>query len=348
MYLLRKARPLHGRIDFNGLQISIETGRSRCREWKNTHDGSQGMSLMRLPYGYILGTVGVDAPDHVDCFVGQDREAPEVYVIHTLKAPEFAEYDEDKCFLGLRSPEEAQKAFFASYNDPRFFGSMSVWPFEEFKEKVLTTKGEKLEKSQLDLFRDYNPEAHHAAYNRTDSRTGKLVHVEAKGTITHTEEDPSLGHDFYIDKYKEIARKWGASTAKERARSFSASAFLGREFGETADQFYARQPKLGRLHHWIVAGFPGIVENPTPLRKSGEAYCKQLGDKLGVDWKVVDLDEFCDGMFEEEEHKDITGGDPMKTAKIVLAHLKEDRHYYSKLATLNMAKALKARAGIFY
>jgi hypothetical protein len=42
--MLIKSHQLHGRIDFNGLQISVETGRSRCRQWHNPHDGSQGMS----------------------------------------------------------------------------------------------------------------------------------------------------------------------------------------------------------------------------------------------------------------------------------------------------------------
>ena len=38
--LLKAARTIHGRIDFNGLQVSIETGRSRSRTWTNLDDGS--------------------------------------------------------------------------------------------------------------------------------------------------------------------------------------------------------------------------------------------------------------------------------------------------------------------
>lgn len=45
--MLIKSRQLHGRIDFNGLQISIETGRSRSREWYNPHDGIQGDYMRR-------------------------------------------------------------------------------------------------------------------------------------------------------------------------------------------------------------------------------------------------------------------------------------------------------------
>jgi len=136
---LIKSRKLDGKINFNGLDISIETGRSRCREWKNPHDGSQGMSRMRIPYGYIKSTLGVDG-DHYDVFVGPDHSAPDVYIITTMKAPDFAEVDEQKAFLGVNSPEEAKAHFMASYSDPRFFGSMTEMPFDEFKAKVLGTK----------------------------------------------------------------------------------------------------------------------------------------------------------------------------------------------------------------
>lgn len=141
-YLI-KSRALHGRIDFNGLQVSIETGRSRVREWYNPQDGSQGISRMTLPYGYFKGTLATDG-DAVDVFVGPDHHAKEVYVVHTTKAPDFTEYDEDKTFIGLNTPEEAFRAFHASYSEPRFYGSMSIWPIEEFKEALVSMRGKKL------------------------------------------------------------------------------------------------------------------------------------------------------------------------------------------------------------
>ena len=58
---------------------------------------------------------------------------------------------------------------------------------------------------------------------------------------------------------------------------------------------------------------------------------KALGDKLKVNWKKVDLGEFKAGLKVEREHKDVTKGDPIKTAKIALAHLKEVPDYYTKL-----------------
>ena len=49
-------------------------------------------------------------------------------------------------------------------------------------------------------------------------------------------------------------------------------------------------------------------------------------EKLNKDLKEMDL-----GMEVEEEHDDLTGGDEKKKKMIVMAHLKEDKNYYSKL-----------------
>lgn len=47
--------------------------------------------------------------------------------------------------------------------------------------------------------------------------------------------------------------------------------------------------------------------------------------------KKFDFKQFKAGMATELEHKDVTKGDPVKTAKIVVAHLKEVPDYYTKL-----------------
>lgn len=55
----------------------------------------------------------------------------------------------------------------------------------------------------------------------------------------------------------------------------------------------------------------------------------------------VDLEQFRMGLKVEEEHGptmhpdlDVTGGDPSKTAKITLVHLREDPAYYTFLAEM--------------
>lgn len=68
----------------------------------------------------------------------------------------------------------------------------------------------------------------------------------------------------------------------------------------------------------------------------------------GGDWNANIPDEIYQGMKVELEHTDVTGGDLVQTAKIVIAHLNEDRKYYSKLETMEKAQAMRIRSGIFH
>ena len=61
---------------------------------------------------------------------------------------------------------------------------------------------------------------------------------------------------------------------------------------------------------------------------------KALATRMKIDLNKVPLSEFKRGMAVEKEHSDITKGDPVKTAKIVRAHLKESNQYYKKLAKM--------------
>lgn len=153
MFILKKARKLDGKIDFNGLPISIETGRSRIRQWFDPHSDRSGMTLMRYPYGYVKGSLGQDG-EAVDVYVGPHRNASNVYIVNQMKAPDFAEHDEQKVMLGFKTGDEAREAYLRHYDDQRFLGSIITMSFEEFKEKVLTSKGQKLEKSRFDFADD--------------------------------------------------------------------------------------------------------------------------------------------------------------------------------------------------
>lgn len=67
---------------------------------------------------------------------------------------------------------------------------------------------------------------------------------------------------------------------------------------------------------------------------------QRLGDELGVDWGVVDIDELTKGLNVELEHgtryadTNVTDDDELTTAKIALAHLKELPDYYTKLGEM--------------
>lgn len=55
---------------------------------------------------------------------------------------------------------------------------------------------------------------------------------------------------------------------------------------------------------------------------------KKIGDKYKINFDIVPLDEFYNGLNIELEHKNITKNDIKMTVKIALAHLEEDPRYY--------------------
>jgi len=62
-----------------------------------------------------------------------------------------------------------------------------------------------------------------------------------------------------------------------------------------------------------------------------DAKIKALAEKMNIKAKKIPLSQFKAGIKIEMEHKDVTGGNLLKTAKIAMAHLNENRKYYSAL-----------------
>jgi hypothetical protein len=78
-----------------------------------------------------------------------------------------------------------------------------------------------------------------------------------------------------------------------------------------------------------------------------EEQAKSVGAQIGIDWEHApfDVEQFRAGMDVELEHgsrdpkTDVTGNDPIITAKIALAHLNEFPDYYTRLEAMeNEAK----------
>lgn len=128
---------LQGRTNFNGLNISIENRKGSVRSGTDKN-GHKWAIKMNYAYGYIRGSVGTDG-DHVDCYIGPNKNAKKVYIIHQ-QDPDTKKYDEDKCMLGFNTADEAKKAYLSQYDRPGFFQSMDIMDFEEFKEKVTDKK----------------------------------------------------------------------------------------------------------------------------------------------------------------------------------------------------------------
>lgn len=139
---LRKAHKLMGNIDFQGLDIAIETGPGSLRFWYDPVAKEEGLTIMQYAYGYIRRTLGVDG-DHVDVYVGPNPDASHVYIVHQRKKQpdgSFGGYDEDKCMLGFSSLAHARAAYTAHYDDPRFLDSITTMSMAQFKEELATTR----------------------------------------------------------------------------------------------------------------------------------------------------------------------------------------------------------------
>jgi Protein of unknown function (DUF5661) len=75
----------------------------------------------------------------------------------------------------------------------------------------------------------------------------------------------------------------------------------------------------------------------TESRRTSSEEARRVGDAIGVDWNVFDLEQFRAGMDVEYEHGshdpqiDVTRDDPIVTGKIALEHMKEFPDYYERL-----------------
>ncbi len=75
-------------------------------------------------------------------------------------------------------------------------------------------------------------------------------------------------------------------------------------------------------------------------REFTEDEARALGTRVGIDFDVVDLDQFRQGLAIELEHgahdpeTNVTNDDVVVTAKIAWAHLKEIPDYYTRLSAM--------------
>ena len=67
---------------------------------------------------------------------------------------------------------------------------------------------------------------------------------------------------------------------------------------------------------------------------------KKIGEEIGIDWSLFDVEQFRMGMDVELEHgsvdsnTNVSNDDSLITGKIALAHLNEIRDYYTRLEVM--------------
>src|SRR5208282_6300892 len=109
---------------FQGFRIEVENEAGTTRSGKDK-DGKPWSTVMTYDYGEILVSMGVDG-DPVDVFIGGDKSAKFVYIIHQT-TKDGRQFDEDKCFLGFDDAMDAKSAFYKNYDKPdAFYGDMST------------------------------------------------------------------------------------------------------------------------------------------------------------------------------------------------------------------------------
>lgn len=73
-------------------------------------------------------------------------------------------------------------------------------------------------------------------------------------------------------------------------------------------------------------------------KKFTETEAREIGNKIGINWREVNLGQFRRGLEVEMEHgslwgdaTNVTKDDPLFTGRIAWAHLKEISDYYTRL-----------------
>lgn len=124
------------KITQHGLPITIEHQKGSERVLHDDLGREVYRKKMQAHYGYINHTKGRDG-DEVDCFLGPNPNAKNVYVMHMKDLGPVKEEreDEDKVMLGFDSAMAAEQCFLAHY-PKSFLESISSMPVALFKKKL--------------------------------------------------------------------------------------------------------------------------------------------------------------------------------------------------------------------
>lgn len=117
---------------FQGLDIVVENPKGSTRSGRK---GNKEWEIkMKCDYGFLKKVNGADG-EGVDVYLGDDNNPENAYIVHQNDTTT-GNYDEDKVMLGFKTAEEAKESYLAHYDDPKFFGSLTVIPMETFKAAV--------------------------------------------------------------------------------------------------------------------------------------------------------------------------------------------------------------------
>lgn len=124
---IQKAALLGGDIEISGIPIHIEANVGDARLWRG------GKTILRHAYGEIPGTRGVDG-EPVDVYVGPDPTADFAFAVDQRRPD--GTLDEQKLFLGFRSPNEVETSYKFHYPE-EFWGGVTQLSIPELWDKLV-------------------------------------------------------------------------------------------------------------------------------------------------------------------------------------------------------------------
>ena len=296
---------LQGRTRLYGMDISIENKKGSYRSGVDK-DGHKWRMYMNYDYGYIRGTVGTDK-DHLDCYVGPDKEAQKVYVIHQ-NDPVTHKYDEDKCMLCFSSAADAKAAYMKQYDRPGFYGSMTTMTIEQFKSFIFSHKGKMVHKSfdiNITDITENNKQQKLEQVNKAlnaiaDNRPFMIKHIPADSSTNYGNLLVRIT-DFDRSKIEKAVHKIALSLDADISGASKGETFVYKAQEELVDKYFKEFTNRTRAIYNFVIGYfdlPDIriVSKAGELRHKGKIlYNPSTGLPIKEsEWKkfVVELEKY--------------------------------------------------------
>lgn len=296
---------LQGRTRLYGMDISIENKKGSYRSGVDK-DGHKWRTFMNYDYGYIRGTVGTDK-DHLDCYVGPDKEAQKVYVIHQ-NDPVTHKYDEDKCMLCFSSAADAKAAYMKQYDRPGFYGSMTTMTIEQFKSFIFSHKGKMVHKSfdiNITDITENNKQQKLEQVNKAlnaiaDNRPFMIKHIPADSSTNYGNLLVRIT-DFDRSKIEKAVHKIALSLDADISGASKGEAFVYKSQEEIVDKFFKDFTNRTRaVYNFVISYFDlpdiRIVSKAGELRHKGKIlYNPETGLPIKEsEWKrfIVELEKF--------------------------------------------------------
>ena len=296
---------LQGRTRLYGMDISIENKKGSYRSGTDK-DGHKWKCFMHYDYGYIRGTVGVDK-DHLDCYVGPDKEAQKIYIIHQ-NDPVTRKYDEDKCMLCFASAAEAKKAYLKQYDRPGFYGSMTIMTIDQFKTFIFSHKGKMVHKSfdiQITDITENNKQQKFEQFTKAlnaiaENRPFVIKHIPADGSQRYENLTVRL-MDFDRSKIEKAVHKVALSLDTDVLASSKGESFVYESQKEITENFYKLVTNSARaVYNFVIDYFDlpdiRVISKAGELRHKGKIlYNPETGKPIKEsEWKkfIIELEKF--------------------------------------------------------